>query len=215
MSGTAFASSTIRCRDGGCGPSMPAFCGPSATLFYPAWPLLTTNTKGVLNVTNRSVLKDELTAAKGAQKIYVDKIAAMPVADIIKDKSLSEFATAAGAAAFKVNCTPATARARKGASATRTSTTMTGSGAVPPTRSTPRSRTVFAIRRIRTPGSRRCRTSVKSSSPRKSRTLRPMSPNSRSSGHHWQPGCRQGGLCNNCAACHGDQAQGNRDLGHE
>jgi cytochrome c oxidase cbb3-type subunit III len=76
------------------------------TVFYPAWPLLTTNTKGLLGVTNRSALTEEMSAAAAGQKVYLDKIAAMPVTDILKDQSLTEFATAGGAAAFKVNCTP-------------------------------------------------------------------------------------------------------------
>jgi cytochrome c oxidase cbb3-type subunit III len=76
------------------------------TVVYPAWPLLTENTKGIWNTTNRAELKNELAAAAENQKVFVDKIAATPVTDIIKDPALSEFATAAGAAAFKVNCTP-------------------------------------------------------------------------------------------------------------
>lgn len=76
------------------------------TVFYPAWPLPGGNTKGILGETNRSDLAHEMTAAAIAQKVYVDKIAAMPVADIAKDPKLNEFATAGGAAAFKVNCTP-------------------------------------------------------------------------------------------------------------
>lgn len=74
------------------------------TVFYPAWPLPGGNTKGILGQTNRSDFAHEMTAAAVAQKIYVDKIAAMPVADIAKDPKLNEFATAGGAAAFKVNC---------------------------------------------------------------------------------------------------------------
>lgn len=76
------------------------------TVVYPAWPLLTTNTKGIWHVTNRELLTEDMAAAHAAQKVYVDKIAAMPVDQILQDKQLSDFATAAGAAAFKVNCTP-------------------------------------------------------------------------------------------------------------
>ncbi len=76
------------------------------TVFYPAWPLLTTNTKGLLNTTNRSALAEEMVAAKSAQAVYLDKIAAMPLADIVADKDLAQFAVAGGAAAFKVNCSP-------------------------------------------------------------------------------------------------------------
>ncbi|GEO85036.1 MULTISPECIES: cytochrome-c oxidase, cbb3-type subunit III [Alphaproteobacteria] len=76
------------------------------TVFYPAWPLLTTNTKGILGVTNRSALTGELATAKAAQSVYLDKIAALSLAEIAADPALAEFATAGGAAAFRVNCTP-------------------------------------------------------------------------------------------------------------
>jgi cytochrome c oxidase cbb3-type subunit 3 len=76
------------------------------TIAYPAWPLLTGSTQGVLGFHSRNVLKEEMTAATTAQKVFVDKIAAMPVADIEKDKDVSQFALNGGAAAFKVNCAP-------------------------------------------------------------------------------------------------------------
>ncbi|OLP43676.1 cytochrome-c oxidase, cbb3-type subunit III [Rhizobium oryziradicis] len=76
------------------------------TIFYPAWPMLSTNTKGWFGYTNRAAVTQELAAAKSAQSVFIDKIAALPVQDILADKELTEFATAGGAAAFKVNCTP-------------------------------------------------------------------------------------------------------------
>lgn len=76
------------------------------TIFYPAWPLVHEATKGVLGYTNRQELSQELTAAKAAQKATLDKIAAMSVKDIAKDPALSQFAMNGGAAAFKINCTP-------------------------------------------------------------------------------------------------------------
>ncbi|MCM2474887.1 cytochrome-c oxidase, cbb3-type subunit III [Rhizobium sp. CG5] len=75
------------------------------TIAYPAWPLLTTNTKGLLNYTNRGALTEELSTAKSAQAVYLDKIAALPLNEIVADKELAQFAVAGGAAAFKVNCT--------------------------------------------------------------------------------------------------------------
>jgi cytochrome c oxidase cbb3-type subunit III len=76
------------------------------TVFYPAWPLLTSNTKGVLNQTNRSDFAAQMADAKAAQAVYLDKIAATPVDQIAADPELSQFAIAGGAAAFKVNCAP-------------------------------------------------------------------------------------------------------------
>lgn len=76
------------------------------TVFYPAWPLVKGATEGVLGYTNRAELTREMEAATASQKVYLDKIAATPVADIAKDAQLAEFAMNGGAAAFKVNCTP-------------------------------------------------------------------------------------------------------------
>lgn len=76
------------------------------TVLYPSWPGLTTNVKGYLGWSSRADFATEMTDAQVAQKVYLDKIAATPVADIVKDAELSQFANAGGAAAFKVNCSP-------------------------------------------------------------------------------------------------------------
>ena len=71
---------------------------------YPAWPMLTEATRGVLGYSSRAEVAKELQAAKAAQTVFVDRIAAAPLADIVTDPELSQFAIAGGAAAFKVNC---------------------------------------------------------------------------------------------------------------
>ncbi|MDO6963269.1 cytochrome-c oxidase, cbb3-type subunit III [Rhizobium alvei] len=76
------------------------------TIAYPAWPLLKENTKGMLGFSSRQVVAEDIAKATEAQKVFLDKIAAMPVADIAKDQELSQFAMNGGAAAFKVNCAP-------------------------------------------------------------------------------------------------------------
>ncbi|MDH4415346.1 MAG: cytochrome-c oxidase, cbb3-type subunit III [Rhizobium sp.] len=76
------------------------------TIMYPAWPLLTDNTKGLLGYSSRAEVAAELTAAKSAQSVYLEKIAALPLDQIVADKDLTQFALAGGAAAFKVNCSP-------------------------------------------------------------------------------------------------------------
>ena len=75
-------------------------------IVYPSIPLLTEATKGVLGQTNRQDYAIETVAAAASQKVYLDKIAALPVKEIANDAELSQFAMNGGAAAFKVNCTP-------------------------------------------------------------------------------------------------------------
>ncbi|WP_137135032.1 cytochrome-c oxidase, cbb3-type subunit III [Rhizobium sp. FKY42] len=74
------------------------------TVVYPAWPMLTSATKGIWGYSSRAELSAELAAAKTAKGDMLQKIAATPVKDILADPQLAKFATAAGAAAFKVNC---------------------------------------------------------------------------------------------------------------
>ncbi|THV25048.1 cytochrome-c oxidase, cbb3-type subunit III [Peteryoungia ipomoeae] len=76
------------------------------SVMYPAWPLLTDNTKGLLGYSSRAEVAQELEVAKSAQVAYLDKISAASLQDIVADRELAQFAVAGGAAAFKVNCSP-------------------------------------------------------------------------------------------------------------
>ena len=71
---------------------------------YPAWPLISSATTGVLSWSSRGDLRTELDSAEAAKGDYVAQIAALPVEDILADDALRQFATAAGGAAFRVNC---------------------------------------------------------------------------------------------------------------
>jgi cytochrome c oxidase cbb3-type subunit 3 len=74
---------------------------------YPAWPLLSgTYTKGVLDYSQRAAAEKEVAAAKEAQKIYFDQIAATPVGEIEKNQELLPFVMAGGAAVFGDKCGP-------------------------------------------------------------------------------------------------------------
>lgn len=71
---------------------------------YPSWPMISEATKGVLGYTSRQEHAEEMHAAADAQKVFIDKIAATPVKEIAKDAELLQFAINGGDAAFKVNC---------------------------------------------------------------------------------------------------------------
>lgn len=74
------------------------------TVAYPAWPLISSVTTGLTGWSSRSDVKTELAAAEAAKGDYVAAIAAASVEEILADDTLRQFATAAGSAAFKVNC---------------------------------------------------------------------------------------------------------------
>jgi cytochrome c oxidase cbb3-type subunit 3 len=74
------------------------------TIAYPAWPLLSSATRGVLGYSSRNEVKNELAAAEAAKGKFVAAIQDKSVSEILSDDALREFAVAAGAATFKVNC---------------------------------------------------------------------------------------------------------------
>ena len=71
---------------------------------YPAWPMLTSATKGWLGYSSRADLRSELTAADSQKAELRKAIAEKSLTDIIADEKLRTFAVSAGGAAFKVNC---------------------------------------------------------------------------------------------------------------
>jgi cytochrome c oxidase cbb3-type subunit 3 len=74
------------------------------TIAYPAWPLISSATSGVLGYSSRAELHADVAAARLAQGETIDRIAATPVSDILSDDSLARFARAGGRSLFKVYC---------------------------------------------------------------------------------------------------------------
>lgn len=73
---------------------------------YPAWPLISTNTKGLLGYSSRAEVAVELA---NLEKIRGEKMAALataPLADIEKDPALLALARARGKTVFGDNCAP-------------------------------------------------------------------------------------------------------------
>lgn len=71
---------------------------------YPAWPLLTSATQGVLGYSSRGEVRKDLTAADDAMGAYRAAIKDKSVEAILADDQLRSIAVAAGGASFKVNC---------------------------------------------------------------------------------------------------------------
>ncbi len=71
---------------------------------YPAWPLITGATKGFLGYSSRAEVAGDLARARSAQDQWLSKIKSASLVEIVQDPELLEFARAGGAAAFKVNC---------------------------------------------------------------------------------------------------------------
>jgi cytochrome c oxidase cbb3-type subunit 3 len=74
------------------------------TIVFPAWPLLSSATPGLLGYSSRASYAAEVTAAKAAQGGTLAKIVELPVAEIAADADLARFASAGGKSLFKVYC---------------------------------------------------------------------------------------------------------------
>jgi cytochrome c oxidase cbb3-type subunit III len=84
-------------------------------LVYPAWPTMSGYTRGYLGYSQRQAVADDVAAGKAAQEKYRLAVASTPLADIRKDSNLLQFATTGGAAAFRENCAGCHGRGAQGA----------------------------------------------------------------------------------------------------
>lgn len=74
------------------------------TVAFPAWPLISSATTGVLGYSSRAEFDKNLAAAAAAQGDRLGQIAATPVDEIVADENLARFASAGGESLFKVYC---------------------------------------------------------------------------------------------------------------
>lgn len=71
---------------------------------YPAWPLISGATPGLLGYSSRANLAASVADAQADQAVFTDQIAALDVTEIVANEELARFARAGGESAFKVNC---------------------------------------------------------------------------------------------------------------
>ncbi|MEM9277077.1 MAG: cytochrome-c oxidase, cbb3-type subunit III [Pseudomonadota bacterium] len=73
-------------------------------IYYPAIPLIETATTGISGQTNRGDLKIEMANAEAAKADMINQIASSDLESIRSNETLARFAVAGGASAFKVYC---------------------------------------------------------------------------------------------------------------
>lgn len=71
---------------------------------YPAIPLIDDATKGTFGWSSRAELSKEVDAVEDGRKVYYKQIAEKSFEDILADEKLRTFAISAGNAAYKINC---------------------------------------------------------------------------------------------------------------
>ncbi|SFK82499.1 cytochrome-c oxidase, cbb3-type subunit III [Loktanella salsilacus] len=73
-------------------------------ILLPTWPLVTTYTKGLLGFDQRDVVKQDIELANMTRADWADRIAAHPTADILKDPELMARVTGTAHQIFGDNC---------------------------------------------------------------------------------------------------------------
>ena len=73
-------------------------------IFYPAWPLVTSATPGLLGYSSRGELNQDLAEIERERAELAASIRASSLPDILEDEKLRSFAVAGGMAAYRVNC---------------------------------------------------------------------------------------------------------------
>ena len=79
--------------------------GIGYTIAYPAWPLITQATPGLLGASTRADVAVEIAAVDKANAAIKEKLVAADLNGIGADPELAGFAERAGAAVFRTNCT--------------------------------------------------------------------------------------------------------------
>ncbi|GMG84657.1 cytochrome-c oxidase, cbb3-type subunit III [Paralimibaculum aggregatum] len=74
------------------------------TVLFPAWPLISSATAGVLGYSSRAEVHEAIAEHTAAQSIYTDRIAELSIDEVASDAELMQFAQAGGAAIFATYC---------------------------------------------------------------------------------------------------------------
>lgn len=74
------------------------------TIAYPAWPMISSATSGVLGWSSRTELEKELTYQEARRAPIIKAIASTPVGQLEQNPQLFQAAVEGGRAAFRVNC---------------------------------------------------------------------------------------------------------------
>jgi cytochrome c oxidase cbb3-type subunit 3 len=78
--------------------------GIGYTIAYPAWPMISGATQGILGPQERKAVVAEIARFDAANSDIKAALVSMPLADIPSDDALKSYAIPAGASVFKTNC---------------------------------------------------------------------------------------------------------------
>ena len=78
--------------------------GVAYTIAYPAWPMISSATQGVLGYSSRAEVADSIAQAEADRAGITAQIAETPFVEIAANQELDDFARAGGAAIFRTYC---------------------------------------------------------------------------------------------------------------
>jgi cytochrome c oxidase cbb3-type subunit 3 len=84
-------------------------------VLYPAWPGVSSYTRGILNQSDRTQVVRDLNALKATRKGLGDDLVAAPLDSVLSNSTLKNYALAAGEAAFGDNCATCHGQGGRGA----------------------------------------------------------------------------------------------------
>ncbi|KPQ07790.1 MAG: cbb3-type cytochrome c oxidase subunit III CcoP [Rhodobacteraceae bacterium HLUCCA12] len=73
-------------------------------IFYPAWPLVTRATSGILGYSTRAEVAEDIDRFNERNEVWFDRLVEADLAEINDDRDLQSFAVNAGAAVFRAQC---------------------------------------------------------------------------------------------------------------
>ncbi|RVT82827.1 cytochrome-c oxidase, cbb3-type subunit III [Rhodobacteraceae bacterium CCMM004] len=74
------------------------------TILFPAWPLVSSATSGLLGYSTRAEVAEEIAAVETANQALVSELATIELASLSQNEPLERFAVSAGASVFANNC---------------------------------------------------------------------------------------------------------------
>ena len=83
-------------------------------VLYPAWPLASTYTAGILGYSQRQVVTEQVATAQAALRVYDEQILAGDLSDVPGNPELHSVALAGGESAFGDNCAACHGRGAQG-----------------------------------------------------------------------------------------------------
>ena len=186
------------------------------TIAYPAWPLVNGATQGVLGFSTRANVAADIAAVEAANASQMEALANVELAALTDDAALNGFAVNAGAALFRANCSQCHGAGAAGVQASGYPNLLDDSWLWGGTIDDIAYTVTHGIRNEQSPDTRWSEMPVFGDILSEEEIAQVVAYVRSISGQESDAGLASAGetvFADNCAACHGDDGKGMRDLG--